>query len=91
MHNNNLPIIEEWHDGSIIYQSRNMGKKRIKKPAFLGVWSSRRSFLRGIASLGNICGRSSFLEMYMKGSVSEDLRRDWETVGYDIAKAMSLY
>ncbi len=91
MCNKGIPVIRERCDGSIIYHSSNVVKKRIKKPTFLGIWSSRRSFFRGIASLGNISGRSSFLEMYMRGSLYEDLRRDWEAVGYDISKAMSSY
>lgn len=89
--NNNLPIVEVKKNGSIVYCSRSTEKKTIRRPLFSSIWLSRRPFLRGIASLGNLNGKSSFLKLYMKGSFEEDVRHDWECVGYDIYKAMSLY
>lgn len=89
MNSNIYPLVEERRNGTLIVRGRSGICKVVRKPNFLGSFSGKRAFFRGVASLGNISGNTSFLREYMKGSVGSDLRKDWESVGYDLYKAMS--
>ncbi|MDE5560313.1 MAG: hypothetical protein K2J00_00680 [Bacteroidaceae bacterium] len=46
------------------------------------------SFLWGIGTLGNISGNYTTFSSYMQRDDADDLRSDWQAIGYDIQYAM---
>ena len=49
-----------------------------------------KNLQKGLLSLGSLGGDNSLFNDYLKGDNASDLRKDWETIGNDMRKAMNL-
>ncbi len=57
--------------------------RNISLPSHPRVW--------GVASLGNLSGKSCSYRRYLRSNNAVDMRNDWETVGKDIYMAVRRY